>query len=323
MQYKVPEADYIHGGVQKDHYALEDVDTWACPLCGSSKYIQLYKERGNLGIAECTNCQLVYTNPRSKDAEANYFGDATIFLEEARLIFEGKKSHHRDKNYDFELNEIRKFKPSGKFLDIGTNMGFFLNKAKEHGYDTQGVEPAPALASIASEKFGLNINNGYFNKEDFSPASFDIITMIDVFEHVTTPVDLLSNAYEVLKDDGILCIKVPNGNYNKLKLKLARIFNKEGKHDIFNGYEHVVHYTPKSMKEMLEKANFRIRKLILPLPIHPPIWANLVGHYYQYSSPYILDWKRIITRKIFYRIGTIEKLFGLKINLRTGPYVHY
>jgi 2-polyprenyl-3-methyl-5-hydroxy-6-metoxy-1,4-benzoquinol methylase len=312
MQYKLAEEDYIHGGTQKSVYSIDEVEYTVCPLCGLNQYKELYKERGAIGIVECSNCSLIYTNPRVKDAEQNYFGNADLFYEEDRLIFSGKKPHHRDKNYVYELTQIKRIKKAGKLLDIGSYAGFFLRKARELGFDSEGVEPSPALAEIGRREFNLTIHNAFFNKKDFSPKSFDVITLIDVFEHVIKPQDMLSHARAVLKDDGILCIKVPNGNYNKLKLSLARATGKESQHDIFNSYEHVVHYSPATMKKMLQKEGFKIKKVIIPLPIDPPIWANLVGHYYSYPSPFILDYKRVVARKIFYWIGKLENALGMQ-----------
>lgn len=313
MKYKLTSEEYVHGGTQKDHYNESDVVSWSCPLCDSAQKKNIYKERGNLGVVECNDCGLIYTSPRAADSETNYFGDANIFFEEARLIFLNKKPHHRDRNYEYELEKIQQIKRSGKLLDIGTNMGFFLRKAKQFGYDVYGVEPSPSLAKIAVDNFKLNIANAFFSSSIFSDKIFDIVTLIDVLEHVTEPQKMLGEIHKVLKDDGIVCVKVPNGDYNKLKLKLAKFFRREEQHDIFNAYEHVVHYTPGTMKSMLEKNGFRIKKMILPLPIHPPIWASLVGHYFQYPSPFILDWKRILVRNLFYYIGKMERALGMKI----------
>jgi 2-polyprenyl-3-methyl-5-hydroxy-6-metoxy-1,4-benzoquinol methylase len=313
MQYKIPKDEYIHGGTQKDFYGADDVIECPCMVCQSTSCTKLYSERGCLGIVKCNDCGFIYTSPRANDAERNYFGDAEIYFNEARLIFKGKKKHHRDKNYKYEIQLIKKHKSNGKLLDIGSSEGFFLSKARSYGYDVYGVEPSPSASKIAIEQFDLNIKNSYFLKGLFPSKHFDIITMIDVFEHVTNPIELLQTANEVLKDDGILCIKVPNGDYNILKLQLARLLRKENQHSIFNSYEHVGHYTPNTMKKILEKTGFKIEELVIPLPIHPPVWANLVGHYYQYPSPFILDWKRILLRNLFWQAGKIEKVLGLKI----------
>ena len=313
---RLSKEEYIHGGTQKDFYDEGEREACNCLLCGTNDFLVLDSDRG-LSIVKCKSCDLIYTNPRAKDAEQNYFGDATTFFNEARLIFTGKKVNHRDRNYEYEIKKIKEIKKSGKLLDIGTNMGFFLRKAREFGFDTEGVEPSPSLSKIATEQWGLKIHTAFLEDADLPPSTYDIITLIDVFEHVTNPKELLSTCHTLLKDDGIIAIKVPNGDYNYFKMQLGKLTGKGENMDIWDCCEHVAHYTPKTFREMAESCGFRIRKYFIPLPIHPPIWANLVGHYYQYPSPFILDWKRISLRNVFYHIGRIEKVLGGKI--RFGP----
>jgi 2-polyprenyl-3-methyl-5-hydroxy-6-metoxy-1,4-benzoquinol methylase len=302
----------IRGGRQRAVYQPHEVESCSCPLCGALEADLVYTERLSLKIVKCRNCDLIYVNPRVKDAETNYWGDKAIYMSEARLIFTGQKPHHRDPNYRDELRWIHRFKKQGTLVDVGCGMGFFLRKARDAGFSVKGVEPSPTLSAIAREQFGLEVANMYFSRGVLPAKSIDVITMIDVFEHVTSPSALLEATREALRDDGIVCIKVPNGNYNLLKLKLARMTRREARHDLFDSYEHVVHYTKKTMKKMAEKHGFQVRKIIVPLPIHPPVWAAQVGHYYQYPSPFVLDWKRILLRKLFYRLGKIGNFFGTK-----------
>lgn len=308
--------DYIHGGTQKDFYNENEREHCSCPLCGSDKFFQLDTERG-LSVVKCKNCDLIYTNPRAKNAEENYFGDASVFENEAMLIFKGKKAHHRDKNYEYEVNKIKRIKKSGKLLDVGTNMGFFLRKARDAGFETEGVEPSPSLSKIARERWGLKIHTSFLEKADLPKNNYDIITLIDVFEHVTNPKELLKTSYDLLKTDGLIAIKVPNGDYNYLKMKLAKASGKAKNMAIWDCCEHVVHYTPKTFAKMVESCGFKVKTCFIPLPIHSPIWANLVGHYYQYPSPFILDWKRIMLRNLFYRIGKME--YWLTGKSKFGP----
>ncbi|MEW6468155.1 MAG: class I SAM-dependent methyltransferase [Bacteroidota bacterium] len=303
--------EYIRGGRQKNHYSEQEVEACLCPLCSGNDYDRIYRERGSLVVVQCSGCGLIYVNPRVKQAETNYWGDEKIYREEARYIFTGEKKHHRDKNYEQEIREIKKIKKAGALLDIGCSMGFFLRKAREAGFQATGVEPSPSLSNIAREQFGLNIINTYLEEAALPERSFDVITMIDVFEHVTNPRELLRCAARLLKDDGLICIKVPNGNYNMLKLKLARISGREARHDIFDSYEHVAHYTIKTMRQMLDICDLRAQRVLIPRPIHPPVWARLTGHYYQHASPFRADWKRIILRNLFYMAGRTEHALGL------------
>ncbi|MGD9494015.1 MAG: class I SAM-dependent methyltransferase [Bacteroidales bacterium] len=308
--------DYVHGGTQKDYYQDSEKELCNCPLCESKSYKTIDSDRG-LAIVKCTDCDLIFTNPRPINSEHNYFGEENLFYNEARLIFNGKKKHHRDKNYEHELKIIRKYKSNGKLLDVGSNMGFFLRKAREAGFEAEGVEPSASLAKIAQREWGLTIHNSFLEQADLKPNNYDVITLIDVFEHVTNPGDLLDSCKNIISKQGILVIKVPNGNYNYFKMKLSRLFGKKNSMDIWDCYEHVVHYTPETFKKIALKHGWSIKKMVIPLPINPPVWANLVGHYYQYPSPFIMDWKKVLMRKFFYWMGRIEKFFGLKIKF--GP----
>lgn len=308
--------DYIHGGLQKDFYEEHEREECPCLLCGSADRELLDTERG-LGVVQCRQCGLIYVSPRAKGAQENYFGDPSVYYSEARLIFKGKKVHHRDRNYLYELGEIKKVKPKGRLLDVGTNMGFFLRKAREVGFETEGVEPSPSVSQIARENWGLKIHTAFLEEANLPKHHYDVITLIDVFEHVTNPRQLLSTCSDLLADKGIIAIKVPNGDYNHFKMKLGKWTGKGKTMNIWDACEHVGHYTPQTFSKMAEGCGFKVKRSLIPLPIHPPVWANLVGHYYQYPSPFILDWKRIVLRNIFYYLGKIE--FALFNKTRFGP----
>ncbi|MCS7028233.1 MAG: hypothetical protein NZ519_05650 [Bacteroidia bacterium] len=88
---KLRREDYIHGGTQKDFYSEAEREYCKCPLCDADNYVKVYEERG-LSVVRCKECSLTYVNPRAVDAEKNYFGDTSIYYNEAMLIFKGKKS---------------------------------------------------------------------------------------------------------------------------------------------------------------------------------------------------------------------------------------
>jgi hypothetical protein len=122
---------------------------------------------------------------------------------------------------------------------------------------------------------------------------------------------VLKEVHHILNYDGIVCIKVPNGNYNYLKFKILNFLGKTHGKDIWDSYEHLGHYTTATMKMAVRKAGFEVKSVIVPIPIQSPIWHKLVGHYYQYPSPWYLDWKNHLMRNIFYFIGKVENTFGI------------
>jgi len=304
--------DYERGGIQKDNYDKSEVVFVLCPFCKANYYKELYKERGVLGIVRCLKCDLLYVNPRLKEPDKIYWGDAEKYYLEARLIFEGKAGHHRDPNYQADLRLISKYKPSGKLLDIGTNMGFFLRNAKIKGWDAYGIEPSPSLSEMARKYFGLNVKTAFLENAGFDDKFFDVVTLTDVFEHLTQPKRMLATIHKIIKDDGILFIKVPNGLFNLLKLQGAKLTGRLKNYDIFDSYEHVVHYSQKTLTLMLESSGFRVIDVRMGKPIQLPVWHNYVGQYYQYPTPWGLDFKRQTARTIFYLVSLIEFMIRFK-----------
>ena len=298
--------DYERGGTQKDIYDDSEVMGVSCPFCDSDRYKEIYKERGALRIVQCAPCGLIYVNPRLKNPEKVYWGDAEKYLKEAKLIFEGKAAHHRDLNYLEDLSFIQRHKPAGNFLDVGTNMGFFLRNAKGRGWNLYGVEPSPSLSEMARRYFELNVKTTFLEDAGFDEEFFDVVTMTDVLEHIGDPGKALSEARRILKPEGILFIKVPNGLFNMVKFKLAASLGKLKDYDIFDSYEHVIHYSGRTLRKMLEKHGFRVVDVKIGRPIQIPVWHKYVGQYYQYPSPRALDWKTQRARSLLYFLSKIE-----------------
>lgn len=309
---KTQDIDYERGGRQKEFYLESELIYVSCPLCNKDKYREIHRERGALKIVRCLHCGLIYVNPRLKKPDEVYRGDADKYFKEARLIFEGKAQHHRDQNYLQDLKIIYRYKPSGNFLDIGTNMGFFLRKAKDWHWHLWGVEPSLALSEIARRYFGLNVKTAFLEEAGFEDDIFDIISMTDVFEHISEPGKILKEIQRILKSNGILFIKVPNGLFNLFKFQVARITKKLEDYDLFDSYEHVVHYSEMTLRNTLEKYGFKVIRVFIGKPIQLPVWHKYVGYYYQYPSPWYLDIKKRSFRVFLYFLSLLE--FKLRLN---------
>jgi 2-polyprenyl-3-methyl-5-hydroxy-6-metoxy-1,4-benzoquinol methylase len=304
--------DYERGGTQKDRYEADDVVAVPCPLCGSDDGERIYAEYGAIGICRCRQCSLLYVSPRLKAPEQIYWGDVDKYLEESRLIFDGKKPHHRDPNYIEELDTIARFKPEGRFLDVGCNMGMLLRHIKQRKWTAVGVDPSPSLTKIAREWQGVQVYNCFLNELPASEErSFDVVALSDVFEHIAEPLPFLADVGRFLRDDGVLYVKVPNGAWNLFKQRALAAMGRRPARGIWDSYEHVVHYTHATLRKMLEKGGFEVIEMSIGKPIQIPSWHLYVGHYYQYPSPWTMDWKRHLGRSVFYWLSRIERLVRL------------
>lgn len=299
--------DYVGGGTQKGHYSADEVVSVPCPLCGASEADRLYREHGEVGVARCRSCSLIYTSPRIKTPESIYWGDADVYYAEAKLIFAGKLPHHRDPNYRGELAKIERHRPGGRIMDVGCNLGMLLRLAVQRGWTAVGVEPSPSLAGLA-RKHGFKVHNCFLHevpKEE--EGSFDVVALSDVFEHITEPLEMLLQAQRFMKPDGLLYVKVPNARWSLLKQRLLALLGEHPEQGLWDAHEHVVHYTDSTLRAMLERARLRVVEMSVEPPVQTPNWHELVGHYYQYPTPLLVDWQRKLVRSSFYWLSGIER----------------
>lgn len=96
-------------------------------------------------------------------------------------------------------------------FDVGFGFGQALLYFRSKGMQPSGLEPAPEGVAYA-RKQGLEVFHAGI--EDFDCAGelrYDVVTVINVLEHLRTPADTLQNIRKkLLKPDGLLVIDVAN-----------------------------------------------------------------------------------------------------------------
>jgi len=106
------------------------------------------------------------------------------------------------------LEAARRLQPYGRLLDIGAGSGMLVEQAIQLGFQAEGIEPSAWLHGMARQR-DLPVHLGTFP----SPAvagPFDVITLIDVIEHVTNPVELLRSIAASLSPSGSVIIVTPD-----------------------------------------------------------------------------------------------------------------
>lgn len=115
------------------------------------------------------------------------------------------------KNFtDFIADWLLKYTvDNSKILEIGCHDGYLLNKFVKEGHSVLGIEPSP-MASIAKEKYKLDVIQDFFTRESCEDEDFDFIIMRHVLEHVPDPFDFLLDSFSKLKVGGKMYVEVPN-----------------------------------------------------------------------------------------------------------------
>jgi SAM-dependent methyltransferase len=106
------------------------------------------------------------------------------------------------------LDLAGRHRPRGRLLDVGAGSGILVEEAVRRGYDAIGVEPASWLQRRARER-GLPVLRGTFPHPEIR-GRFEVITLVDVIEHVPDPVGLLADVAGALAPDGVALIATPD-----------------------------------------------------------------------------------------------------------------
>lgn len=101
-------------------------------------------------------------------------------------------------------------------LELGCGRGCLLNALIHAGYRAQGSEPSQDLTRIARSTFGFHQNTLHTETIDDTTARWlksgekaDVIFLWHVFEHVSSPIDMLASLDNILSDKGAMVIQVP------------------------------------------------------------------------------------------------------------------
>ena len=204
VQYIIPFTPYPYTG-----------EATACDLCSCTEYGVICEQDRRfekLQTIACLQCGLMRTNPMPTEDEITAYYSSLYRLDYGLTSSKPSRRHlnrsRRAATYRMELLGPA-FKPGARILDFGCGAGVFLQHAKTAGYETLGIEPGTQFASFARDELGVEVINDIWERVDL-PHRFDLITAVEVIEHLRHPVQALRWLANALADDGALYVTVPN-----------------------------------------------------------------------------------------------------------------
>ena len=160
-----------------------------CLVCGSASVP--YTTKNQCSMHRCPKCQLIFVSPMPDNTlevyEGDYFTGATQGFGYTDYDADKLPMVPAFKTYLRRIAHYNPPAPGKRMLDVGAATGFFLNLARDAGWTTAvGVEPSASAAETARKK-QLDVKTGILEPGLYEPASFDVITLWDVIEHVPDP----------------------------------------------------------------------------------------------------------------------------------------
>jgi 2-polyprenyl-3-methyl-5-hydroxy-6-metoxy-1,4-benzoquinol methylase len=181
-----------------------------CPLCGCVGGKKIFGTFDLFYIA-CPDCGCAYVEKFPVDPSDIYSDEeyeqiaASSYLDNVDY----RKERFGVERINLVKNNIKKNPNDAKLLDVGCGTGWFLDVAKENGFNVCGIEFGEHLAKATEKRLGIKVYTEALSSFEKTEV-FDIITMFDVIEHVKDPRKLLESMYDHLVSGGIGVLFTPN-----------------------------------------------------------------------------------------------------------------
>jgi len=244
-----------------------------CPVCKSVsllpfgvRYDDRYGYPGVFALAKCRDCGHIFlenefTPLQLRELYSNYYPRSTYKLEDHRPYVE--RTGWRAWLDGEQSSPFRWVPRNVRVLDIGCGFGESLGYYEARGCEAYGVEADENIRRVA-EKFGYKAHVGLFDPEVYEEDYFDYITMGQVIEHVTDPVQTLRGIARVLKPGGVAILSTPNaGGWGAMTFG-SRWIN-------WHAPYHLQFFTVRSMRLAAEQAGLVLERSIT---VTPSAWLH-------------------------------------------------
>lgn len=223
-----------------------------CPVCGNVvrdiNYIYSNGQRTSY-LYTCRHCLFIFAKPEMidhlSDRQMDSVNDAEMF--HSTLL----KKLYTKYVLQIELKKLRKHRLAENctMLDVGCGTGWKSLIYSQQGFEVTGLEPSSTRASIAKEKYGLNVINEYVEHIP-KQNRYHYVVMRHFLEHVSDPKLIIRSLRDLIEKEGIILIVVPNIN------SLGRYLFEDKW--VWGLPLHCGFFSPKSIRTLLEHSGFDI-----------------------------------------------------------------
>jgi SAM-dependent methyltransferase len=216
-----------------------------CPACHAPATGEIAIRRGDgLGLRRCPDCAALFVDPAP--------GERTISSFYGRGYFSGECDFFRGSDY-CELRDrsiangtvtgfaevAANFQLAGKaVLDVGCASGALLASLRALGpARLVGIDVSEYPLEFGRTRYGLDLRCARLETAGFAAGSFDLITMVDVVEHLDDLPAFLEAARYCLAQDGAIYVSTPNADAFAIAGDEWIALNRDYEHLLYIGVE--------------------------------------------------------------------------------------
>lgn len=232
-----------------------------CPVCDSQAIKEVLKATDytvsgtEFAIWECAACRLRFTQdvPDAQHIGPYYKSEEYISHTDTskglinRIYRRVRRTTLRQK---LRLVQAATGRSTGRALDVGCGTGAFLNALQSAGWEARGLEPDDDARALAIRQYGLDVQETSALYR-LPAASFDLITLWHVLEHVHDLQGYLAQLKNLLAPGGKLVIAVPNYTSSDA----ATYGRYWAAYDV---PRHLYHFAPESIRALVQRHRLQV-----------------------------------------------------------------
>jgi len=222
-----------------------------CPYCHSA--VELHFSTHINYFFHCSDCDLIFKigkHPADRDNPEKYYAES-YFDEYAYDQLSGQ----RNNLYSHILNRIENVTDTGTLLDVGCGCGVFLKVARDRGWNIAGIDISEESIAYCERILGTGVAQQGTFKDLSRENVYDVITMINVLDHLTEPWVVINKAGFLLRPGGLIFLRFPNGILHPTLFKMSEKVRAENfihRFLVFHEYS----FTPKFISKLLSDRGF-------------------------------------------------------------------
>ena len=176
-----------------------EVEYVPCDICNENSAVPMFEENGFI-LNRCNQCGHFYVSPRPSSG-SNHGSEEEIPSPSIHVSDELR----RKPLFERYVNYVKRCVPRGKWLDIGCGCGTLLQVARQNGFEVEGIEINPERLAYCRDA-GLKVYENDIDSNFPLPSSYDVISLINVFSHLRSPIATFTAINRILTDKGIILL---------------------------------------------------------------------------------------------------------------------
>ncbi len=221
---------------------MPETEQIACP-CGSQVLPIEVFQTPTRHYVRCPDCELVFLNPRPLTTIVEEF-----YREDYDEAYgETEASSDRDPVFESVARRLAQYRqPPGRLLDVGCGDGAFLLLCQSAGWNCYGLELSKRAAARAVGR-GVTLLPPDSLERTGEREPFDVISLVNVLETVTSPATVLRQVAGALAPSGLVVIRATNGAFHLPMRTPARWVGSR-----YDQAFHLFLYSPEALRSLLQ-----------------------------------------------------------------------